>query len=103
MNLVVCRSKEWAWLKKKKERERCNIKLVTSSLGSPGGSDSKESACNAGDRGSIPRLGRSPGGEHGNPFQNSCLENSHGQKNLAGYSPWGCKESDTTKRLRAHN
>ena len=84
-------------LVKKKKKERCNIKLVTSSLGSPGGSDSKESACNAGDLGSIPRLGRSPGGEHGNPFQNSCLENSHGQKNLAGYSPWGCKESDTTK------
>ena len=29
----------------------------------------------------------------------SCLENPHGQRNLAGYSPWGCKESDTTERL----
>ena len=54
MNLVVCRSKGWAWLKKKKGRR--NIMLVTSSLGSPGGSDSKESACNAGDLGSIPGL-----------------------------------------------
>ena len=36
----------------------------------------KESACNAGDLGSIPRLGRSPGEELGNPFQYSCLENS---------------------------
>ena len=36
----------------------------------------KESACNAGDRGSIPGLGRSPGGGHGNPLQYSCLENS---------------------------
>ena len=53
----------------------------------PGGSDNKESTCNAGDLGSIPGLGRSPGGGHGNPFQYSCLENPHGQKNLAGYSP----------------
>ena len=44
--------------------------------GFPGGSDSKESACNAGDPGSIPGLGRSPGEENGNPFQYSCLENS---------------------------
>ena len=36
----------------------------------------KESACNAGDRGSVPGLGRSPGGGHGNPLQYSCLENS---------------------------
>ena len=41
----------------------------------PGGSDSKESACNAGDPGSIPGLGRSPGEENGNPLQYSCLEN----------------------------
>ena len=40
-----------------------------------GGSDDKEFACNAGDLGSIPGLGRSPGGGHGNPFQYSCLEN----------------------------
>ena len=44
--------------------------------GFPGGSDGKESACNAGDLGSIPGLGRSPGGENGNPLQYSCLENS---------------------------
>ena len=42
----------------------------------PGGSDGKESACNAGDRGSIPGLGRSPGEENGNPLQYSCLGNS---------------------------
>ena len=41
-----------------------------------GGSDGKETACNAGDPGSIPGLGRSPGEEHGNPRQYSCLENS---------------------------
>ena len=44
-------------------------------LGFPGGSDSKESACNVGDLGSIPGLGKSPGGGHGNPLQYSCLEN----------------------------
>ena len=38
-----------------------------------GGSDGKESACNAGDSGLIPGLGKSPGGGHGNPFQYSCL------------------------------
>ena len=47
------------------------------------------------DMGSIPGLGRSPGGGHGNPLQNSCLKNPHGEKSLAGYSPWGHKESDT--------
>ena len=42
----------------------------------PGGSDGKESACNAGDPGSVPGLRRSPGEENGNPFQYSCLQNS---------------------------
>ena len=68
----------------------------------PGGSDGKESTCTAGDLGSIPGLGRSPGGGHGNPLQHSCLENPHGQGSLAGYSPWGRKESDTTEQLSTH-
>ena len=63
----------------------------------PDGSDSKESTCNPGDLGSIPGSGRSPGGGHGNPLQCSCLENPHGQRSLAGYSPQGYKESDTTE------
>ena len=46
----------------------------------PGGSDSKESACNVGDLGSVPGLGRSPGGGHGNPVQYSRLENPQGQE-----------------------
>ena len=54
----------------------------------------KESACNAGDPGSIPGFGRSSAGGHGNPFQYSYLENPHGQRSLVGYSPWDCKESD---------
>ena len=41
----------------------------------PGGSDSKESTCNAGNLGSIPGSGRTPGGRHGNPLQYACLEN----------------------------
>ena len=44
-------------------------------MGFPGGSGGKESACNAGDMGSIPGLGRSPGEENGNPLQYSCLDN----------------------------
>ena len=44
-------------------------------MGSPDGSDGKESACNSGDQGSIPGLGRSPGEGNGNPLQYSCLEN----------------------------
>ena len=59
------------------------------------GSDSKESACNEGDLCLIPGLGRSLGGGHGNPLQYSCRDNPHGQRRLAGYSPWGRKELDT--------
>ena len=55
--------------------------------GFPGGSDSKESACNVGYLSSIPGLWRSPGGGHGKPLQYSFLENPHGQRNLEGYSP----------------
>ena len=68
-------------------------------MGFPGGSDSNGSTCNVGDLGSIPGLERSPGGEHGNPPQYSCLENSHGQRSLAGYSPWSCKVSDMIEQL----
>ena len=60
----------------------------------PGGSEGKEYTCSVGDLGSIPGLGRCPGGGHGNPLQYSCLENPHGQRSLAGYSPLGHKESD---------
>ena len=49
--------------------------------------------------GSIPGSGRSPGEGHGSPLQGSCLENPHGQRSLAGYSPWGRTESDMTEQL----
>ena len=45
-------------------------------MGFPGGSDGKESVCNAGDQGLIPESGRSPGEGNDNPLQYSCLENS---------------------------
>ena len=54
----------------------------------------KESACNSGDLGSIPGLGRSPGDGKGYPLQHSCLENPQGQRSLADYSPWGHIELD---------
>ena len=44
--------------------------------GFPGGLDNKESACNAGDQGLNPELGRSPGEGNGNPLQYPCLQNS---------------------------
>ena len=66
---------------------------------SPGGSDGKESACNAVDLGSILGLGSSPGEGTGNLLQYSCLEKSHAQRSLVEYSPWGHKESNMTEQL----
>ena len=60
-------------------------------MGFSGVSHYKESACSVGDMGSIPGLGGSPGGGHDNPLQYFYLENPLGQRNLMGYSPWGCK------------
>ena len=62
----------------------------------PGGSDSKESACNAGDRGLIPVSKRSPGEGNGNPLQYSCLENSM-DRGAWRATIHGVTESDTTK------
>ena len=64
----------------------------------PGGSDSKESACSAGDPGLIPGLGRSPGEGNGSPLQYSCLENSMDRGTWqTTWGPWGQKESDMTE------
>ena len=71
-------------------------------LGFPGGSDSKESACNAEELDLLPWLGRSPGGGHNNPHQYSCLENPYGQRRLAGYSPWYHKELDMFEQLSTY-
>ena len=56
-----------------------NKTLLIVYWGFPGGSAGKESACSAGDLGSFPGLGRSPGEGNGNQFQYSCLENSMDQ------------------------
>ena len=65
------------------------------------GASGKELPANAGgvrDVGLIPGSGRSPGGGNGNPHV-FLPEKLYGQRSLAGYSPWGRKESDTTERL----
>ena len=53
----------------------------------------------AGDVGLIPGSGRSPGGGNGKPTPIFLSGESHGQRSLAGYSPKGCKETDTTEPL----
>ena len=70
--------------------------VINTHWGFPDGSDGKESACNAGDQGSIPWLGRSPGEGNGNPLLYSCLENPMDRET---YSLWDRKESDMTERL----
>ena len=74
------------------------VKYQWNWLGFPGSTSGKEPACQCRRHkrcGFKPSSGRSPGGAHGNPLQYSC----HGQRSLAGYSPWGRKESDTTEQL----
>ena len=68
--------------------------------GFPGGSDGKESACDARDLGSIPRLGRSPGEGNGNPLI-FLPGKFYGilQRSLEGYGPQGHKELDGSERL----
>ena len=58
---------------------------------------SKESSCNAGDLASIPGWGRSPFRKAWQPTPVSLTGEFHGQRSLAGYSPWGHKELDTTQ------
>ena len=64
----------------------------------PSGSVGKESACNAGDQGLIPRLGRSPGEGNGNTLQYCCLESST-DRGAGQAAVRGIAESDTTVRL----
>ena len=68
-------------------------------MGFPGSSDGKEPACNAGDLGSIPWVEKIPWRREWLPMPLFLPEESHGQMSLAGYSPWGPKELDTTEQL----
>ena len=70
-------------------------------MGFPGGSVAKKPSANAGDTSSIPGSGRSPEEGNGNLLQYS--RKSHGHRSLAGYSPQGSKESDTTEQLNSNN
>ena len=67
--------------------------------GFPGSSDSKESACNVGDSGLIPGFWKIPWGRKWQPTPVFLPGKSHGQRSLAGYSPWGHKESEMTEQL----
>ena len=72
-------------------------------MGFPGGSDGgSESTYNVVDLGSIPVLGRSPGGGHSNPLQYSCLENPHGQRSLAATGHGFPKSQTRLKQLGTH-
>ena len=74
--------------------------LNIATWGFPGGSYSKESACNAGDLDLTPGSGWYPGEGNGDPLQYSCPWRSPGTRSLAGYcSPWGCKELDMIEWL----
>ena len=68
-------------------------------MGFPGGSDSNESACNAGDLGSVPGWERNRGEGNGNPLQYSCLENSMSRGAWQATVHGTTKESDTTEQL----
>ena len=72
--------------------------MLLGSLSIPGGLDGKESTCNAGDPGSIPGSGRSPGEGNGNPLQYSCLENSK-DRGAWRATVHGVAELDTTEQL----
>ena len=74
--------------------DRFRATLSTESF--PGGSDGKESACNAEDLGLIPGSRTSPREGNGSPLQS---RESHGQRSLVGHSPWVCKELDMTEQL----
>ena len=93
-----------SWMQLSLSVQQNTVILTLYLYGTLGGSYSKVSVCNAGDPGSIPGSGRSPGEGNGNPLQYSCLVNPMDreacQATVHGvYSPRGRKESDTTEQL----
>ena len=91
---VIVREYTLHWYCRKGELTTEGLEPVRTFRGAwvPAGSDGKESTCSVGDLGLIPGLGRSPGGQNG-----SLPREFHGQRTLAGYGPWDCKESNTTE------
>ena len=73
------------------------IQICINIVGFPGSSEGIESACNVGDLGSIPGLERSPWRREWLPIPVFWPGEFHGQRSVAGYSPWGCKQLDTTE------
>ena len=101
--ISLLKSSFWSNLYFKTWQEKLNIKFspcvhlgcLPPSWDFPGNAVVKNPPARAGvsgDKGWIPRWERSLGGGSGNPLQYSCLEKSRGQRSLAGYSPWDCKE-----------
>ena len=79
------------------------FEILCVSQGFPGGSDCKESACNAGDSGSIPGSGIFPRRREWLPPPVFLPKEFYGQRSLVGYCPWGLKESDTTECVSCRN
>ena len=78
------------------------IKKPYRTEGFPGGSRVKNLPAKAGDTDSVPGLGKIPWRKKRQPIPVFLPGESHGQRSLVGYSPWGRKESDTTVRLSTH-
>ena len=90
--IVIFQAKLYTIQERKKKRKEGRKKEENQESGEKEGN-----VRHAGDLGSIPELGRSPGAGHGSPLQYSFLENPHGQRSLVGYTH-GCKESDMTEQ-----
>ena len=93
--LETQQSLPWSWGHTLGER------IITRQLGFPGWLSSKESACSAGDPGSTPEWGRSPGGGNSNPLQSSCLENPMDRGAWCDNNS-DSAESETTRATNTH-
>ena len=88
------------WVLRVSHSSACELTVPTHlRWGLPCSSNGKESACNLGVPGLIPGLGRSSGEGNGNSLQVFLPGEPHGQRSLAGYSPWDRRGSETTERL----
>ena len=97
INLIYFRDNFTEFLTGNGEKTSESAKAVSFGECFPDGSVVKRLPANAGNAGSIPGWGRSPGEGNSNTLQYYSLGNPQGQRSLAGYSSWGCKESDMTE------